>query len=229
MRSRFETVATAVVVLAAVLVAGAAVHRELSPASTARRVVVDPSGPPTYIQDWEDWRKDGILVGAHSAPITLVEFADYECPFCQRFHGDYLKAKAHYGDSLAFLFLHYPIQRHRFALPAARVAECSHAQGRFEAVHDLLFQKQDSFGLKPWVTFATEVGIPDSAGFGRCIEEIAPIPRVEAGLRRAEQVGVQGTPTVVINGWRFATAPYDTLVEAIANLLAGKPPYTRGR
>ena len=114
---------------------------------------------------------------------------------------------------------------HRFAEPAARVVECAGDQGRFEAMYDLLFEQQDKFGLKPWSEFAADAGVADSTTFEACIKRTEPIPRVTEGKALGGQLDIQGTPTVVINGWKLGRPPsleeLDRMVKAI---LVGKSP-----
>ena len=86
------------------------------------------------------------------------------------------------------------------------------------------FAKQDSLGLKPWQSYATEAGIADTARFARCVLSTSPVPRIDDGLALGRRIGVRGTPTVVINGWRLARPPYDSLSEVVAGILAGRVP-----
>jgi protein-disulfide isomerase len=121
--------------------------------------------------------------------------------------------------------MHFPLRGHRFAIPAARVSECAGEQGRFEAMHDQLFEGQDSFGLKPWSEYATAAGVPDLAQFDACIKNSGPVRRIEEGKQLGTQIDVQGTPTLVINGWKLGHPPtaeeLDAMIKAV---LAGKEP-----
>jgi protein-disulfide isomerase len=121
--------------------------------------------------------------------------------------------------------MHYPLPMHRFAEPAARVSECARAQGRFEAMHERLFEQQNAFGLKPWHEFAAEAGVPELATFEACIKSTEPVPRVVEGKALGSAFDIKGTPTIVINGWKLARPPnieeLDAMVKAI---LAGKSP-----
>jgi NhaA family Na+:H+ antiporter len=155
----------------------------------------------------------------------MIEFADFECPFCGSFHKTIKAVRERYPAQVAVTFIHFPLPMHRFALPAAGVAECAGAQGRFEAMHDRLFEAQDGFGLKPWSDYATEAGVPDGIVFGDCIKHTESLPRVTEGEALGKALDVQGTPTLVINGWKVGRPPsaeeLDAMVKAI---LAGKSP-----
>ena len=128
----------------------------------------------------------------------------------------------------------YPLAQHRFARPAAKGLECADAQGRAPAFLDLTYEKQDSLGLKTWESFATEAGLKSAAAFGKCITEPSHTERIEAGVALGHRVGVHGTPTIIINGWRLATAPRSSseLSAMISRVAEGGTPvkdYTRRR
>ncbi len=164
-------------------------------------------------------------IGTAAAPVQVLEFADFECPFCASFHKDLKVVQKRYPTQVAVAFVHFPLRMHRFAEPAARAAECAGDQGRLEAMHDLLFEQQDKFGLKPWGEFATDAGVPDSAAFEACIKRTDPIPRVTEGKALGNQLDVQGTPTVMINGWKLGRPPtLDELDHMVKAILAGKSP-----
>jgi protein-disulfide isomerase len=94
-------------------------------------------------------------------------------------------------------------------------------------MYDLLFEQQDKFGLKPWSEFATEAGVPDTAAFETCIKQAEPIPRVTEGKALGKQLDVQGTPTLVINGWKLGRPPsLEELDAMVERVLAGKEPTT---
>ena len=169
--------------------------------------------------------RHGVQFGSPDAAVQLIEFADFECPFCATLHETLRVVRQHHPMQVSVSFMHFPIAGHRFALPAARVAECAGEQGRFEAIYDHLFDEQDSFGLKPWSDYATEAGIPDLAAFEVCIKKADPIPRVEEGERLGAEFDVKGTPTVIINGWKLGHPPAEKeLDQMVQRILAGKQP-----
>ena len=114
-----------------------------------------------------------------------------------------------FGDSVAHLLVHFPLENHRFAIPAARAAECALAEDRFADYVDLIFEKQDSLGLKTWVSYAVDSGVQDTVSFKQCNASEQPLPRVERGLELGGQIDARGTPTVIINGWRLPVPAYD--------------------
>jgi protein-disulfide isomerase len=222
MKSKLDAVITATLVACALVTTGLVVRREFIAPPT---VSAQAEQKPTFVEGWETHLARGIRMGQAQAAVQLLEFADFECPFCASFHKDMKALRVRYPTQVALTFVHFPLPMHRFAEPAARVAECAGDQGRFEAMHDLLFEQQDKFGLKPWSEFASEAGVTDSAAFEACIKRTDPIPRVIEGKVLGNQLDVQGTPTVVINGWKLGRPPkLDEMDHMVKAILAGKSP-----
>jgi protein-disulfide isomerase len=222
MELKLDAVATTAVVLCALVTTGLVVRREFFAPPT---LATQAEQKPLFVKDWRTQLAKGVRLGPEQAPVQMLEFADFECPFCASFHKDVKVLRDHYPTQVALTFVHFPLPMHRFALPAARVAECAGDQGRFEAMYDRLFGEQDSFGLKPWSEFATEASVPDSAAFETCIKRTGPIPRVAEGKALGNRLDVQGTPTVVINGWKLGRPPtLDELDHMVKAILAGKSP-----
>jgi protein-disulfide isomerase len=131
---------------------------------------------------------------------------------------------------VALVYVYCPLPLHRFALPAARVAECAGEQGRFEAMHDQLFEGQASFGIKPWSEYAIAAGVPDLEKFDACTRKSNPISRVEEGIQLGTQINLQGTPTLLINGWMLGHPPSEQELEAMVEaVLAGRDPVLGAR
>lgn len=218
-----DRAAVAILAVSALIIAGVMIKREFWPAMAAPAATIETS--PKLLANFDELVSAGIRMGNPASQVTIVEFADFECPFCRRFHAAYSAVQQRFGEQVSLVFLHYPIQSHRFARPAARAAECAMDQGRFSQYADLLFQKQDSLGLKGWTSFADEAGVADTAAFSRCASETHEIERIENGLRLGEVVGVRGTPTVIVNGWMYPEPPSEERLQTIVNdLLAGGIP-----
>jgi protein-disulfide isomerase len=215
-----RTLSAALAVSAIVLVI-VFVRRESTPAAASRE-----RPAPIYIDDWTELLTAGYRVsGADDATVVVLEFADFECPYCRRFASDMQRITSQYGDSLLFMYLHFPLTSHRFAIPAARAADCAAQQGNFVEYHDLLFEKQDSLGLKSWPSFAKAAGVRDSIAFAICIESTDAVPLIDKGREAGRRLGVRGTPTVVINGWLYSGGMGAQLLEAaVAAAFEGKSP-----
>jgi len=214
---------TAALMLCALVTTGLVVYRGF--VDPTARSSLQPHQKPKFVENWRSKLGKGMQLGSASAEVQLIEFADFECPFCGSFHKTLKTVRERYPTHVALTYMHFPIPGHRFALPAARVAECAAAQGRFEAMHDHLFEEQDQLGLKSWAEFATDAGVPDSNAFDACIKRSDSMPRVVEGQQLGKELDVQGTPTVIVNGWKFGNPPTEKeLDEMVKAVLAGKEP-----
>jgi protein-disulfide isomerase len=197
---------TAILVLCAVAITSITVRREFFP--KVRADISDPNAKPVQVERWERFSKVGHRMGPASARVTILEFADFECPVCARFtNGPLRSVRALYPREVAVIFRHWPLSYHRFALPTARAAECAAEQGRFEAFHDVVYLKQDSLGLKPYEEMAGEAGVTNLPAFITCVTSTQPLLAIAADTVAAVVIGGSGTPTIVINGLRLAGAP----------------------
>lgn len=187
---------------------------------------VDPrSGPPERVAQWATVSVIGVSDGPVEAPVHIVELADLECSFCKRFHEVLSRAKAQFPERIRVTWIHHPLTTHRFARPAARASECARASGRFQEFVDAVFAKQDSLGLRSWTAYAVEAGVSDTADFHRCAGVTGTIARIEDGLRLGAAIGVRGTPTVLLNGWKYQSPPSDSLLfRTIREVLKGGDP-----
>lgn len=223
MSNTLERGLTLTLCLSAATLAGSVAWREFGkPPGTATNLARSPT--PVLTTGWEQALSVGIRVGKESARITIVEFSDLECGACARFQDIIEETLQEYPQDVAFVFVHMPLEGHRFAKQAARVADCAERSGQFFPMIGAIFDKQDSLGLKPWGTFALEAGITDSASISACAWDARPVPRIEAGLALAEKLGVRATPTVLVNGWWFEGPSKDELTRAIEALLSGRTP-----
>ncbi|OLD98448.1 MAG: disulfide bond formation protein DsbA [Cyanobacteria bacterium 13_1_40CM_2_61_4] len=161
--------------------------------------------------------------GAETAPVTLVEYGDFECPYCGAAYLIVKKIRQVMGDQLRFVFRHFPLtQMHPHAESAAEAAEAAGVQGRFWQMHDLLFENQHT--LDPWhlLGFAEELGL-DTERFGRELEDGVHRERVRADFLSGIRSGVNGTPAFFINDIRYdGSWDIPPLLEALERAGAAK-------
>ena len=142
-------------------------------------------------------------VGPANAPVTLVEYGDFECPHCRRAHPMIQGVIRYMGDNLRFVFRHFPLaEAHLHSRHAAEAAEAAGAQGKFWEMHDMLFRNQDALEDEDLIMYAARVGLD----FQRVAEELAAgihTREVRDDFRGGVRSGVNGTPTFFINGYRF--------------------------
>jgi protein-disulfide isomerase len=157
--------------------------------------------------------------GPATAPIKIVEFSDYECPFCKNAEPTVEKVMETYGDKIRLVFRDYPLPFHANAKPAAMAAACAEEQGKFWEYHDKLFTsaKLDADTLR---ALAGELAL-DQAKFDTCLAEAKYASVVEKDMADASAVGVRGTPAFFINGRMISGAqPFEKFQEIIDEELA---------
>lgn len=221
MRAPLETLATVLIAIAALTVTVNAVRRDSPQQSIASAGVIST---PIFDSTWQKYVPVGVSVGDSSAQTTVVVFSDFECPFCRKFHEQFMRVRAKDPGGVRLVFVHYPLTAHRLARPTARAAECADRAGRFLEFSTVAFAHQDSLGIIPWGSFAVEAGVPDTAKFVACARGSEPLSRVDAGVALGKQLQISGTPTVLINGWRYPVAPYESLESEIRSIQdAGRP------
>lgn len=142
------------------------------------------------------------ILGEHDAPVTLVEYADYECPYCGRMYPVVEELRRRYGDSLRFVFRHYPVEElHPRARPAALSAEAAASEGRFWPMHEQLFTHQLELSTDDLAAHAESIGLSGEAVTGANARIHAD--RVDADRSSGHASGVRGTPTFFVNGRRY--------------------------
>jgi Na+/H+ antiporter NhaA len=163
--------------------------------------------------------------GPIDAPLTLVEFGDYECGFCARVTGVGEEVRQRFGNQVRYVFRHLPLgDAHENAELAAIAAEAAGEQGRFWDMHDMLFDHQNELEVQDLIGYAHEIGL-DVERFVRDLDEDVVAARVRADVASAEESGAQATPTFFIQGRRH-TGPHDarSLIQALQSALQSSPP-----
>ena len=153
--------------------------------------------------------------GSRNATVEIVEFSDFQCPFCQRLNGTLEQLKTDYGDDVRLVFKDYPLPNHAQAFKAAEAGNCAHEQGKFWELHDVMFSNQSELEVADLKRHAGELGL-DQASFDTCLDSGRFAASVSADLRLGQGVGVSSTPTVFINGRAvMGAAPYDVFAEIV--------------
>jgi len=143
---------------------------------------------------------DGPALGPANAPVTIVEFADYQCGYCMKVAPVLRElVEITYRDRMRLVFKDFPLPNHRLAEPAAVAAQCAGQQGRYWEYHDRLFSAQQSLHLDLLTAFARDLGL-DLGAFASCRSSEAPLKAVRANLAEGQRLGARGTPTLVMNG-----------------------------
>lgn len=221
MTNKLQTLLNGTLAIAALTIAVSAAHREFRPSNPP---IMGGDGPPQRVENWRHLASQGTRVlGDPAAAIQVVAFSDFECPFCREFHQDIMKRSTSSPSSVSFTLIHFPLAMHRFAKPAAALAECAKESGHFREVADLLYAKQDSFGLKSWASYANEAGVADTTGLSSCMSDARIAAAIDSTVSLGKGMGIHGTPTVIVNGWRLAHPPSVDSLQAIASSLGEMP------
>lgn len=159
--------------------------------------------------------------GPAGAPVTIVEFGDFQCPYCGGLFSTLKVVEAMYPDQARFVFRQLPLTNiHPFAQKAAEASLCAYDQGRFWDYHDSLFENQQELGVEDLKRRARDLGL-DAARFDACLDSGEQSERVAADVRAAVDAGVFSTPTLFINGRIIEGAqPYQQIAPVIDDELA---------
>ena len=155
-------------------------------------------------------------LGLGEAPVKIVEFSDFECPFCRRALPALEQIKEHYGDQIQIVFRQFPLNNiHPRAQKAAEASLCAHEQGQFWTLHDLLFQEPVELEVASLKAKADSLGL-NAEAFNACLDSGKNADRVRSDIRDGVIAGVTGTPAVFINGRMVSGAqPFETYATII--------------
>ncbi|MFL6196533.1 MAG: thioredoxin domain-containing protein [Thermoanaerobaculia bacterium] len=137
--------------------------------------------------------------GPETAPITIVEFSDFQCPYCARLIPTLEEVKKKYGDKVRIVFRQYPLAFHQFAQKAAEASLCAHEQGKFWELHDAMFQNQAELSVEQLKAKAATMGM-NAEQFNACLDNAKYATQVKADFDAGSKAGVNGTPAMFING-----------------------------
>jgi protein-disulfide isomerase len=160
-------------------------------------IVGEQPPAPTEVARNPDER--GQVLGPATAPVTVVEFSDFECPFCRQAETTVKRLVATYPDQIRLIYRHFPLQNiHPNALHAAEASECAAEQGRFWQMHDVLFANHAALAPEKVSEYAGRAGL-DMQAFSTCLANGHAKSAVQQDMTDGERYGVQGTPTFFVN------------------------------
>jgi protein-disulfide isomerase len=163
-----------------------------------------------------DIAADDPVLGAASAPVTIVEFSDFQCPFCQSVEPTLKRLRETYGDRVRIVWKDFPLTSiHPQAFKAAEAAQCAREQGKFWEYHDRLFANQQALEPEFLKKYAADTGL-DAPKFNSCLDTAKYAERVQAQMGAGSQLGVSSTPTLFVNGRLLSGAqPYETFTAIV--------------
>lgn len=184
-----------------------------------------PSEPTPEFRRYDVPIENSPVLGSDDAEITLIEFSDFECPFCRKWHREVFdKIRQDYPDQVRFVYRDFPLTSlHPEAVPAAEAAECANEQDMFWEYAEKLYSV-DELGEEIYLQYAQELDL-DQEQFEQCIDESRYTDDVMSDYDYASNLGVRSTPTFFLNGVPLVGAqPYEVFKEVIEQELAGEIP-----
>ncbi|MBI2597840.1 MAG: DsbA family protein [Candidatus Diapherotrites archaeon] len=188
--------------------------------STAGTIQTAPTAPaPTQPSggtvDMTQLIKDSHLIfGDPNAKVKIVEFSDFECPFCGRSFPTVKALAEKYGSNLAIYYAHFPLSFHPRARPSALASECAAEQGKFKEYHDKLFENQTALDDASLKKYSSNLGL-DTAKFNQCLDSSKYAQKVDSDTDLGSRSGVSGTPTFFINGRSVVGAQPQSSFESV--------------
>jgi protein-disulfide isomerase len=153
----------------------------------------EPVGPTIKVDD------SGPSKGSQNAAVTVVEFSDFQCPFCKQANGTLKQLLASYGNNVRLVFKHMPLPNHPQAFKAAQAAVCAGEQGKFWEYQDTLFEHSGDLSTDALKRYSANLGLKANE-FNTCLDSEASRTAVMKDMQEARQVGVRSTPTFFVNG-----------------------------
>lgn len=175
--------------------------------------------PPRYTVPMS---ADDPVRGNASAPVTIIEFSDFQCPFCQRVNPTLARVRETYGDKVKIVFKDYPLPNHPQAPKAAEAARCAGEQKKYWEMHDAMFANQRALEVPALKQTARAIGL-DGASFDSCLDSGKFAATIRKGSELGDRMGVNSTPTLYINGRPVIGAmPFESFKQIIDEELAKK-------
>ena len=210
MKERLLNTAIVVVGLSAVTNTSVAAYRVLRPADSSNQV--------TMRRDWKTFSQHGHRMGPATAPVTIIEFSDFECPACKAAAKTLRDLRLRYPETIAVIYRHFPLeQTHRLAFDAAVASECAAQQGAFERYHDALFAQDALNGA--WTRLAQKSGVTDTVRFNECLSSADARTSVIRDIAHAAKLKATGTPTVLVNEYQLKTGARAQLLDSLILLV----------
>lgn len=179
-----------------------------------------PSGSPITVQASlaTEARSGGHPIGGSASPdIWVVEFADFQCPFCERQGAVLDSLVGHYAGAVGVRYRHFPLEQvHPSAMGAAIASECAARHVPFRAIYDELYRARSEIGTAPWSSFAGRAGVVDQTSFEGCIVSEGARDRVDEDLALGSRIGISATPFLLVGDRGFVgLQTFDALREIV--------------
>lgn len=158
------------------------------------------------VDDWKSYGLVGNRYGSDNAKVTIVEFTDFGCPFCKKMLSPLRESIAPYLDEIVVVYRHFPLGLAEYGTLAANVSECGASQNKFEEIREVLFENRALVDSQKWDSIAFLSNISDRDDFTNCIFDSRYKERIDRDIEAGKRLGVQGTPTYLINNKKVTGA-----------------------
>ncbi len=209
------------IIIAGIIIAGAIVYNPKSEKGIDEKMAAQVSAGERQANPSVSVSSDDHIRGDKDAPVTIVEFSDFQCPFCKRFHPTVKQVLGEYSKEVRWVYKHFPLDSiHPQARPAAEASECAAEQDKFWEFTDGLFENQSRLGGSLYKELAQDIGLNVNK-FESCLSSGKYKDKVEADLQEGIKLGVNGTPGGFVNGEQIAGAvSYGTLKTMVEQALS---------
>ena len=187
-----NSVLTVILVLCAIIITVLVVKRELFNNKYTPKV--------RTVQNWRTLVDDGHQIGTSNASVYIIEFTDYECPYCKILKKNIDSILVKYKDKVALIVYNFPLEIHSHAFDLALGGECAARQNKFKSYYDSVFNYSVKFEKLNLSHIAFSAGITDTASFMNCIESRTTFSIVNNDIEKGKEIDIEGTPTIIING-----------------------------
>jgi len=178
-----------------------------------------PTAAPTPIVADIEITSDDHIRGDVNAPVTLVEYSDFECPYSSRIQPTLKQALEEFDGQIRLIYRHFPLSFHANSQKAGEASECAGDQDKFWEMHDMLFENQSALDVASLKSYAADLGLNTST-FNNCLDSGTYAEKVSSGLIEGSEYGVQGTPATFVNGTLVSGArSYESFKAAVESAL----------
>ena len=183
-----------VLVVCSIILTGLTIRREFFSTPALGPVL------PQKVENWQQVASIGNRVGAQTAPVTIIEFSDFQCPYCARMVQPLQQLQEKYRTRIAIVHRNFPIAGHAFAREAAIAAQCGAKQNAFNPFRLALFEHQREIGKKPWTEFARLASVLDTLAFAACMKDTNISTLIDEDIAVGQSIDITATPMYIING-----------------------------
>jgi protein-disulfide isomerase len=160
--------------------------------------------------------KHTAVLGSSTARFKIIEFSDFQCPYCRAAEPILVKFISHHPEDAVVFRYDFPLQQiHRYAYTAALASQCAEMQDVGEPFQSLLFEHQKEFSTLDWLSLAKQSGVEDAAAFQQCLNDEKPRDHVLRDIKAAESLGIEGTPSFIIDQTLYTNGVTDEMLESL--------------